>query len=69
MSQESESDSEETGYTRSGKRFKVDLSSSFFDDTSATLENRLRAIEKENQRVSLIIHIPHKSHQGLSIIS
>ena len=36
MSQESDTDSEETGYTRSGKIFKVDLSSSFFDDSLAS---------------------------------
>ena len=36
MSQESDTDSKETGYTRSGKRFKVDLSSSFFDDSSSS---------------------------------
>ena len=36
MSQESDTDFEETGYTRSGKRFKVDIRSSFFDNSSAS---------------------------------
>ena len=34
MSQEFESDSEEIGCTRSGKRYKVDFRSSFFEDSS-----------------------------------
>ena len=33
MSQEFESDSEEIGCTRSGKRYKVDFRSSFFEDS------------------------------------
>ena len=36
MSQEFESDSEEIGCTRSGKRYKVDFRSSFFEDSSAS---------------------------------
>ena len=46
MSQESETDSEETGYTRSGKRFKVDLSSSFFDDTSTSTREQTECHRK-----------------------
>ena len=46
MSQESESDSEETGYTRSSKRFKVDLSSSFFDDGSASTREQTQSHRK-----------------------
>ena len=34
MSQEFESDSEEIGCTRSGKRYKVDFRSSLFEDSS-----------------------------------
>ena len=34
MSQEFESDSEEIGHTRSGKRYRVDYQSSFFEDSS-----------------------------------
>ena len=34
MSQEFESDSKEIGCTRSGKKYKVDFISSFFEDTS-----------------------------------
>ena len=34
MSQEFESDSEDIGCTRSGKRYKVDFRSSFFEDSS-----------------------------------
>ena len=34
MSQEFESDSKEIGCTRSGKRYKVDFRSSFFEDSS-----------------------------------
>ena len=34
MSQEFESDFEEIGCTRSGKKYKVDFRSSFFEDSS-----------------------------------
>ena len=49
MSQESESDFEETGYTCSGKRFKVDLCSSFFDDTSASTREQTESHRKRKQ--------------------
>ena len=34
MSEESESDLDYIGHTRSGKRYRVDYSSSFFEDSS-----------------------------------
>ena len=46
MSQESDTDSEETEYTRSGKRFKVDLSSSFFDNSLASAREQPKSHRK-----------------------
>ena len=46
MSQEFESDSEEIGCTRSGKRYKVDFISSFFEDSTKeqSRNNRERTV-------------------------
>ena len=46
MLQKYETDSKETGYTRSGKIFKVDLSSSFFDDSSASTREQTQTHRK-----------------------
>ena len=46
MSQESDTDSEETGYTCSGKRFKVDLISSFFENSSASAREQPKSHRK-----------------------
>ncbi len=61
MSQESDTDSEETGYTRSGKRFKVDLSSSFFDDTSANTREQTDSHRKrKSEGIPYHPYTPHK---------
>ncbi len=61
MSQESESDSEETGYTRSCKRFKVDLSSSFFDNSSASTREQTQSHRKRQPKgIPYHPYTPHK---------
>ena len=47
MSQEFESDSEEIGCTRSGKRYKVDSYLPYLKTVQTVLENIVKLIEKE----------------------
>ena len=68
MSQEFESDSKEIGCTRSGKRYKVDFGSSFFEDSSNRSREQSQVIEKHQQGVSLTTLIPHRKWSGLRII-
>ena len=43
MSQEFESDSEEIGCTRSGKRYKVHFRSSLFEDSSGSTREQIQS--------------------------
>ena len=52
MSQEFESDFEEIGYTRSGKKYKVDFSSSFLKDS---LDNT----QEQSNRETTVGGIPY----------
>ena len=52
MSQDFESDFEEIGCTRSGKKYKVDFSSSFFEDS---LDNT----QEQSNRETIVGGIPY----------
>ena len=54
MSQEFESDFEEIGCTRSGKKYKVDFSSSFFEDS---LDNTQE--QSQSTRQTIVGGIPY----------
>jgi hypothetical protein len=68
MSVESESDSEYIGHTRSGKRYRVDYSSSLFEDSS---DNTREQSHTHKERTGGVPHITlshHRNHPGLRII-
>ena len=54
MSQEFESDSEEIGCTRRGKRYKVDFRSSLFEDSSDSTRE-----QSQNNRETTVEDIPY----------
>ena len=54
MSQEFESDFEEIGCTRSGKKYKVDFRSSFFEDSSDSTRE-----QSQNSRERIVGGIPY----------
>ena len=61
MSQEFESDSKEIGCTRSGKRYKVDFKSSFFEDSSdSTREQSQSNRERIAWGIPYHPYTPHK---------
>ena len=68
MSQEFESDSEEIGCTHSGKRYKVDFRSSFFEDSSNSTREHSQSNRERIVGVSLTTLIPHRNQPGLRII-
>ena len=47
MSQEFESDFDDIGYTCSGKKYKVDFSSSIFENSSDNTRQQSQVIQKE----------------------
>ena len=54
MSEESESDSDYIGHTSSGKRYRFDYSSSFFEDSSDSTRN-----QSQNPRKRPVEDIPY----------
>src|SRR5271154_4753374 len=68
MSQESDSESEGIGHTRSGKRYRVDYSSSFFEDSSESTRDQSHTHRERTGGVPHITLLPHRNHPGLRII-
>ena len=68
MSQEFESDFEEIGCTRSGKKYKVDFRSSFFEDSSDSTREHSQNNRERTVVVFLTTLIPHIKQPGLRII-
>ena len=65
MSQEFQSDFDDIGRTRSGKKYKVDFSSPI---VQIILDNRVTVPQKEQKGVSLTTLIPHRKISGLRTI-
>ena len=68
MSQEFESDFEEIGCTRSGKKYKVDFRSSFFEDSSDSTREQSQSNRERIVGVSLTTLTPHRNRPGLRTI-
>ena len=67
MSQEFESDFDDIGRTRSGKKYKVDFSSPVFEDSSDSIRQQSPSTTEEPEGVSLTTLIPYRNRQGLRI--
>ena len=64
MSQEFESDFDDIGRTRSGKKYKVDFSSPIFEDSSYNTRHQSYSNTEIIEGVSLTTLIPHRNRPG-----
>ena len=68
MSQEFESDFDDIGRTRSGKKYKVDFRSPIFEDSSDSTRQQSHSATEGTKGASLTTLIPHRNRPGLRTI-
>ena len=68
MSQDFESDLDDIGRTRSGKKYKVDFSSPAFEDSSDNIRQPSLSTTEEPEGGIPYHPIPHKNRPGLRVI-